>query len=142
METQNKTVITVQTTVGAPATKVWEYFTKPEHIIKWNNASDDWHTPHAENDVHAGGNFVWRMEAKDGSFGFDFGGVYDVVQPEKYIEYTLGDGRKVKIKFTADGDSTKVTEDFEAESMNSPEMQKTGWQAILDNFKKYTEENI
>ena len=139
METQGKTLITVENTVNAPVEKVWQYWTKPEHIIQWNSASDDWHSPHAENDLRVGGKFLSRMEAKDGSFGFDFGGVYDAITINKYIEYTLGDGRKVKINFTADGNQTKVIESFEAENMNSIEMQRGGWQAILDNFKKYTE---
>ena len=141
MATQDKTIITVENTINAPVEKVWQYWTKPEHITQWNNASDDWHTPRAENDLRVGGSFVSRMEAKDGSFGFDFGGVYDAITTNEYIEYTIGDGRKVKITFTADGNKTKVVESFEAESMNSIEMQKGGWQAILDNFKKYTEAN-
>ncbi|HXL56821.1 MAG TPA: SRPBCC family protein [Chitinophagaceae bacterium] len=141
METQNKTIITVENTINAPAEKVWEYWTKPEHITKWNNASDDWYTPRAENDLRAGGNFVYRMEAKDGSYGFDFGGTYDAVTTNECIEYTIGDGRKVKVTFSGDGSKTKVTESFEAESVNSLEMQKAGWQSILDNFKKYIEAN-
>jgi len=139
MATQEKTVITVQNTVEAPVEKVWEYWTKPEHITKWNNASDDWHSPRSENDLRPGGKFTTRMEAKDGSMGFDFGGVYDKVTPNKYIEYTMGDGRKVKVDFTSEGNKTKVVEQFEAEQTNSEELQKNGWQAILDNFKKYTE---
>ena len=141
METQNKKIITVENTINAPVEKVWQYWTKPEHITQWNNASEDWHTPRAENDLREGGSFSARMEAKDGSFGFDFGGVYDSIIINKYIEYTLGDTRKVKITFTPDGKKTKVTESFEAESTNPVEMQKVGWQAILDNFKKYTEEH-
>ena len=117
----------------------WEYWTKPEHIVKWNNASKDWHTPWAENDLRAGGRFMSRMEAKDGSFGFNFGGVYDAVTENEYIENTLDDGRKVKIIFTADGSNTKVVESFEPENINFLKLQKGGWQAILDNFKKYTE---
>lgn len=139
METKDKTVITVETNINATIEKVWEYFTKPEHIIKWNNASDEWHTPRAENDLRTGGSFVYRMEAKDGSFGFDFGGVYDEVEPNKCIKYILSDGRKVEIVFTADGNGTKMTENFEAENTNSIELQKGGWQSILENFKKYTE---
>jgi uncharacterized protein YndB with AHSA1/START domain len=139
METKEKTLITVENTVNAPVEKVWECWTKPEHITKWNNASDDWHTPWAKVDFREGGNFVARMEAKDGSFGFDFGGVYDVIRENEYIEYTMGDGRKVKINFTAKGNTTKVVESFEAEETNSVELQKVGWQAIMDNFKKYTE---
>ena len=141
METQEKTVLTVENTINAPVEKVWEYWTKPEHITKWNNASDDWHTPWAKNDLREGGSFSARMEAKDGSMGFDFGGVYDAVKPNEYIEYTLGDGRKVKIYFTSRGKTTKVVESFEAESTHSLEMQQGGWQAIMDNFKKYTEAN-
>lgn len=141
METVNKTNITVETTVNAPVEKVWKYWTQPEHIMKWNSASEDWHTPKSENDLRVGGAFSARMEAKDGSFGFDFGGVYDAVRENELIEYTLGDGRKVKIVFEASGAETKVIETFEAESENSVDMQRTGWQAIMDNFKRYTEAN-
>lgn len=141
METQEKAIITVENTINAPVEKVWEFWTKPEHITKWNNASDDWHTPRAENDLQVGGNFVSRMEAKDGSFGFDFGGVYDAVRRNEYIEYTMGDGRKAKVTFSSQGNKTKVVEIFEAEIENSIDMQRGGWQAILDNFKKYTETN-
>ena len=141
METTNATNITVETTVNAPIEKVWSYFTQPQHVKNWNNASDDWHTPRAENDLQVGGNFVYRMEAKDGSFGFDFGGTYDAVNENEYLEYTIGDGRKVKISFIPHGTSTKVIETFEAETTNSVELQRTGWQSILDNFKKYTEAN-
>ena len=141
METTTKQSIIIETTVKAPVSKVWEYWTKPEHIIKWNNASDDWHTTKAESDLREGGKFSSRMEAKDGSFGFDFGGVYDKLKENELIEYTIGDGRKVKITFSNNGTETKVVETFEAENTNSIEMQKGGWQAILDNFRKYTETN-
>ncbi|HET6992494.1 MAG TPA: SRPBCC family protein [Bacteroidia bacterium] len=141
METKVKTVITVESTIKVPVEKVWEFWTLPEHIKNWNNASDDWHTPFAENDLRAGGKFLSRMEAKDGSFGFDFGGVYDEVKTNEVIAYTMGDGRKVKVIFTKQDNSTKVTETFEAEDQNSIEMQKGGWQSILDNFKKYAESN-
>ena len=141
METITGTKITVETTVKAPVEKVWKYWSTPSYITKWSNASDDWHTPFAENDLRAGGKFLSRMEARDGSFGFDFGGVYDVVKTNELIEYTMGDGRKVVINFTGNGNETKVVETFEAESINSIEMQKGGWQAILDNFKKYVEAN-
>jgi uncharacterized protein YndB with AHSA1/START domain len=141
METQDKTIITVQNLINAPVEKVWEYWNKPEHITQWCSASEDWHTPRAENDLRAGGSFVSRMEAKDGSVGFDFGGVYDVVRKNDYIEYTMGDGRKVNITFTKQGDATNVVESFEAEGTNPVEMQRGGWRAILDNFKKYTESN-
>ena len=141
METANKTSITVQNTINAPVEKVWEIWTKPEHIMKWNSASEDWHTPKAENDPRTGGKFSSRMEAKDGSFGFDFEGVYDEVIPQKLISYAMPDGRIVKITFEGNGNETQVTETFDAETQNSVEMQRSGWQAILDNFKKYTEAN-
>jgi len=139
METTNKTLITVQTMVNAPVVKVWEFWTEPKHIIKWNNASDDWHTPHAENDLRPGGEFLSRMEAKDGSLGFDFRGVYDEVKINQLLVYTIEDGRKVHVTFTAIGNATQIVSLFEAESANSIELQKGGWQAILDNFKKYAE---
>jgi uncharacterized protein YndB with AHSA1/START domain len=141
METQNKTVINIETTVNAPVQKAWEYWNLPEHITKWGAASDDWHTTRAENDLSVDGKFIYRMEAKDGSFGFDFGGVYDAITEHKYIEYTIGDGRKVKINFSGDENKTHISESFEAEETNPVEMQRAGWQAILDNFKKYTEAN-
>lgn len=138
----DKTKITVQATVKAPIEKVWDYWNEPEHIKKWNSASPDWHTPKSENDLRAGGRFTARMEAKDGSFGFDFGGTYDEVETHQYISYTMDDGRQTYITFTSDGgNETKVVETFEAESQNPVEMQQGGWQAILDNFKKYTETN-
>ncbi|MGZ7444670.1 SRPBCC family protein [Paenibacillus sp. TH7-28] len=135
----NPVMITVEAIVHAPVESVWKYWTEPTHITKWNQASEDWHTPYAENDLRAGGKFVSRMEAKDGSFGFDFGGVYDEVNINESISYTLGDGRKVKIDFIRQGGDTKITESFEAEETNAIEMQQAGWQAILDNFKKYAE---
>ncbi|MCP3740798.1 SRPBCC family protein [Rossellomorea sp. BNER] len=139
METGKKETITVETTVHAPVEKVWKYWTEPEHIKRWSNASDDWHAPVAENDLRVGGKFLTRMEAKDESFGFDFAGVYDDVRNHEFISYTMGDGRKVEITFVAQDSDTKVIEIFEAEDTNSIEMQKTGWQSILDNFKKYSE---
>lgn len=139
MANGNPVTIKVEAIVHAPVESVWKYWTEPKHITKWNQASDDWHTPYAENDLRAGGKFVSRMEAKDGSFGFDFGGVYDEVNMNESISYTLGDGRKVKIDFIRQGDDTKIIEAFEAEETNAIEMQQAGWQAILDNFKKYAE---
>lgn len=136
-----KTAITVEATVNAPVEKVWEYWGKPEHITQWCNASPEWHAPRAENDLQTGGKFSTRMEAKDGSFGFDFGGVYDEVKPNELIAYTMGDGRKVTVIFNSDGNTTKVVETFDAEEQNPVEMQRGGWQAILDNFKKYVESN-
>jgi uncharacterized protein YndB with AHSA1/START domain len=139
METANKTIITVENTVNAPVEKVWTLWSGPEHIQQWNNASPDWHTPHATNDLRTGGSFTSRMEAKNGSIGFDFGGVYDEVTPNQSIAYTMGDGRKVSVSFTGQGDKTRVVETFEAENTNSIEMQRGGWQAILDSFKTYAE---
>jgi len=139
METAEKTRITVAATINAPLQKVWDLWTNPAHIIKWNNASDDWHTPSAENDLSEGGKFSYRMEAKDGSFGFDFGGIYDAIIDNERIEYTMGDGRKAEVLFANNSGSTTVTETFEAESENPVEMQRGGWQAILDSFKKYVE---
>ncbi len=136
-----RTAITVNADINAPLEKVWNFWTLPEHIIKWNNASDDWHTPYAENDLRTGGEFQSRMEAKDGSMGFDFRGIYDNVELHKLIEYTLGDGRKVQISFSENDNQTRVSEKFEAEAENSVELQQNGWQSILNNFKKYTEEN-
>lgn len=141
METMTQKAITIQTTVNAPVEKVWKYWNQPEHITKWAFASDDWHAPKAENDLRVDGTFSTTMAAKDGSFSFDFGGVYTKVENHKIIEYTIGDGRKVKVEFVAEGNQTKVVETFELESQNPEEMQRGGWQAILDNFKKYTEAN-
>lgn len=131
--------ITIKTTVNAPVDKVWKIWSNPEHIVKWSTASEDWHTPKATNDLRPGGRFSSRMEAKDGSMGFDFWGTYDVVKLHEKIGYTLGDGRKVDIFFHSHGESTDINETFEAEEQNPEEMQRAGWQAILDNFKKYTE---
>ena len=139
METTTPTKITVEATVNAPIEKVWKSWSEPQHIKNWCAASDDWHAPKAENDLRTGGTFSTRMEAKDGSFGFDFGGVYDNVKKNELIEYTMGDGRKVRVTFSPSGDQTKIIETFDAEATNSVEMQRGGWQAILDNFKKYTE---
>jgi uncharacterized protein YndB with AHSA1/START domain len=139
METNPNTTITVEVMVAVPVATAWKVWTTPEDIRNWNHASDDWHTTHAENDLQTGGRFLSRMEAKDGSFGFDFWGIYDKIIHEKLIEYTLGDNRKVKITFTEQFGSTKLVESFEAESKNSLELQQFGWQAILDNFKKYAE---
>ncbi len=138
MEVENP-LVTVKTTVEAPVKKVWELWTTPEHIKNWNKANEDWHTPRAENDLRAGGKFVSRMEAKDGSMGFDFGGTYHEIKAKELISYTLDDGRKVDIIFSSEGEQTKITETFEAENTNPVEMQREGWQAILDHFKKYAE---
>ena len=134
-----KEKITVETLVNAPIKKVWEFWTKPEHITHWNNASEDWHTTRAENDLRIGGKFLSRMEAKDGSFGFDFEGIYDEVVTNEKISYTILDDRKVTITFLPTENGVQVTETFEAETMNTLELQKMGWQAILTNFKNYLE---
>jgi len=133
------TGIIVKTTVNAPIEKVWDSWITPAHITQWNNASPDWHTPAAQNDLRQGGRFSFTMAAKDGSFSFDFGGTYDEVILHQKIGYTMDDGRKAEILFTSNGNETAITEIFEPESMNSLEMQQAGWQAILDNFKRYTE---
>lgn len=134
-----ETIITVETLVAVSIEKAWTYWTEPEHIKHWNFASDDWCAPNATNNLVAGGKFSFRMEAKDGSFGFDLDGVYDLVDKNKRIEYTLADGRKVKIEFASLQSKIKITESFEAETENSEELQRGGWQAILNNFKKLVE---
>ena len=133
------TKITVEATIDSDVQKVWEYWTNPKHITQWNFASEDWHCPSAENDLRVGGKMRSRMEAKDGSFGFDFEVVYDEVDLHKRITYTMGDGRKATTVFVPNQTSTHVTTIFDAEDQNPVEMQKGGWQAILNNFKKYTE---
>lgn len=132
--------VKISTTVQTPVDKLWEYWTEPRHITKWNYASEDWHCPYAENNLKEGGKFTYRMEAKDGSFGFDFGGIYDEVRWHEKIAYTLGDGRKVTTTFHDKGHATEVIVIFEAESSNPVEIQQQGWQAILNNFKKYAEQ--
>lgn len=137
----NSSAITVSALVDAPVEKTWEYWTKPQHIVNWTFASDDWHCPKATNDATTGGTFSSTMAVKDGSMSFDFEGVYDNVTDYEKIEYTLADGRKVAIHFEEQDGKTLVTEIFEPENMNPIEMQREGWQAIMDNFKKYTQEN-
>lgn len=141
MNSTDKTVITIEATIDAPIEKVWTHWSAPEHITQWNNASDDWHTPSASNDLRTGGKFSFRMAARDGSAAFDFAGVYDEVRTHEKIAYTMGDGRKAEVFFSKNGSSTKVVESFEAENTHSIEMQRGGWQAILNNFKKYVESN-
>lgn len=136
---ENKTAITVKATINAPVEKVWSAWSNPEDIKQWCAASPDWHAPKAENDLRAGGAFSTRMEAKDGSFGFDFGGIYDEVVTNELIVYTMADTRKVIVHFKSNGDTTYVVETFEAETQNPVDMQQAGWQAILDNFKKHVE---
>lgn len=136
------TKITVAATIDAPIEKVWTDYTTPEAVKQWNNASDDWHTPNASNDLSVGGEFVYTMAAKDGSFSFDFKGKYDTVEEYRLIEYTMEDGRQASITFTADGLSTHIEIVFDAETQNPAEMQQQGWQAILNNFKAYAETTI
>jgi uncharacterized protein YndB with AHSA1/START domain len=133
------TKITVATTIAADIEKVWDYYTKPEHITRWNFADESWHCPASENDLRVGGKLKSRMEAKDGSFGFDFEAIYDEVIDQKRITYTIADGRQAITDFVALDGKTQVTINFDAESENPAEMQQAGWQAILNNFKKYTE---
>jgi len=131
--------ITVQATVAADINKVWSSWTLPEHITKWNFASYDWHCPSATNDLKAGGRFCATMAAKDGSMSFDFEGIYDEVIHHQKIAYSLADGRQITILFESEGEKTRVTETFDPENENSMELQRAGWQSILDNFKAYTE---
>jgi len=135
----NTSPITIETLIDAPLEKVWKHWNAPEHIMKWNAASEDWHTPSSTVDLREGGSFTSRMEAKDGSFGFDFGGTYTKVDHHKQIDYVMEDGRKVSTRFEVKDDKTHVIESFDPESENSEEMQREGWQSILNNFKKYTE---
>jgi uncharacterized protein YndB with AHSA1/START domain len=131
--------ITITTTVNAPIDKVWEYWNIPSHIDHWAFASDDWEAKAAENDVRIGGKFKTTMSAKDKSTSFDFEGTYTSVKEHEMIEYDMTDGRHVKVTFEQTPDGVKMTETFDPESENSEEMQRTGWQAILNNFKKYVE---
>lgn len=133
-------IITVETLVEAPIDKVWKAFTEAGHITKWNHASDDWHSPKAENDLKAGGRFNYRMEARDGSMGFDFTGEFTQVEPEAALAYVMDDGRQSETSFKADGNATQVVTKFEAEQTHSEELQREGWQAILNNFKRYAEQ--
>ena len=136
---KEKEKIKVSATIDAGIEKVWKYWTEPRHITNWNTATDEWHTPKAENDLKEGGRFVYRMEAKDGSFGFDFGGEYTEIREQELLAYKLDDGRKAKVSFEEKDKKVTLTEEFEVEDQNPVEMQKEGWQAILSNFKKYTE---
>lgn len=135
------TTLTITALISSPIQKVWNYWTLPEHITKWNFAADDWQCPWATNDLRVGGKYAARMEAKDGSFGFEFEAVYNTVEPLKEITYTMGDGRMATTIFESNGDTTTVTTTFDAEDQNPPEFQQQGWQMILNNFKKYVENN-
>jgi uncharacterized protein YndB with AHSA1/START domain len=133
--------ITVSATINAPVEKVWRKWITPKDIMQWNHASPDWECPTAQNDVAVGGKFKFNMAAKDKSVAFDFEGTYTNVEEHKLIKYAMADGRKATVHFVKQGEITKVIETFEMESQNSEEMQRGGWQAILDNFKKYVEAN-
>jgi uncharacterized protein YndB with AHSA1/START domain len=134
------TIITIQAAIDANASAVWQAWTSPEHIMQWNHASDDWHSPAAENDLRVGGRFKFTMAAKDGSVSFDFTGTYTAVEPHAYLAYKIDDGRTVDVTFTPADERTHVVERFEAEAINPPEMQQAGWQAILNNFKRHVEQ--
>lgn len=139
MDIPNRDKITITNLVSAPRERCWEYWTDPRHIKRWNQAAANWHTPHAESDLRKDGNFLYRMEATDGSAGFDFKGVFDEVNPPEHLQYTLEDGRQVSVNFEALGDETRIIETFEAESIHPLTLQRQGWQAILDTYKKYVE---
>ena len=132
--------IEVQSIIKAPLSQVWECWTLPEHIVNWNFASLDWHCPKAENNLRVGGEFHYLMEAKDGSFNFDFWGTYITVEERKYLEIRIGDGRRMSVAFESLESETLITERFEPETINAVELQKIGWQMILDNFKLYVEQ--
>ncbi|MBB4800155.1 uncharacterized protein YndB with AHSA1/START domain [Flavobacterium nitrogenifigens] len=134
-------MITIKSTINASIDKVWEFWNKPEHITKWAFASPEWHSPRAENDLREGGKFSTTMAAKDGSMSFDFGGEYTLVKENQAINYTMGDGRKTEITFNETPEGVEIIEKFDPESQNPEEMQRAGWQAILDNFKSYVENN-
>lgn len=134
-----KNIITISTQIKGDIKRVWEYYTLPDHITQWNFADPSWHCPWATNDMRPGGKYVARMEARDGSFGFDFGAVYDQIDPEKSFSYTIGDGRSVTVRFNPNGALIEVVVSFEAEQQNPVDMQRGGWQSILNNFKKYAE---
>ncbi len=139
--TKKRTVVTVSTNINAPIEKAWKYFNDPKHITRWCFASDDWHAPAAESDFKMGGKSKVRMEAKDGSMGFDFEYTFTNIIENNVVEYVMPDGRRVKALFEKNDNGTKLTESFDAEETNPVEMQRGGWQAILDNFKKYVEQN-
>jgi uncharacterized protein YndB with AHSA1/START domain len=133
--------ITIQAIIESDKQKVWNFYTMPEHIIHWNFASPDWCCPSANNDMKVGGKYFARMEAKDGSFGFDFEAIYNEVIDGESFTYTMLDGRTVKVSFSGKNNQTEVQIIFDAETENSLELQRDGWQAILNNFKSYTETN-
>ena len=133
------TLITVQTTINAPLSSVWEKWTSPEHVQNWNFASPDWHCPSAKTNLQVGGEFHYEMAARDGSMSFDFWGTFQAIEEQKSLDILIGDGRKMKVTFASTEMGTKVTEEFEPENQNPEDLQQAGWQMILDNFKSYAE---
>jgi uncharacterized protein YndB with AHSA1/START domain len=133
--------LVVRTEVAANREKVWNLYTQPEHIMAWNFAHPSWHCPSASNDLRIGGRYLARMEAKDGSFGFDFDAIYTEVVPTERFMYEFG-GRQATVEFQTQGNLTEVVVSFDPETENPLEMQQQGWQAILDNFKRYAESNL
>lgn len=131
--------ITIETVVNAKLDKVWDTWNNPEDIKQWNSPHETWHTTRSEVDLREGGKFLSRMEAKDGSAGFDFEGTYTRVVPQQVVEYGMSDGREVTVEFAERADGVLVKETFDAESENPPEVQREGWQGILDNFARYVE---
>lgn len=132
-------LITVEAIIEAPIDMVWDFWTKPEHVMHWNFASNDWHCPKANSDFNVGGEFHYIMAAKDGSLEFDFCGTFTKIIDKTFIEIFLEDGRELNIQFESVRNATKIIETFEPEEVNSMELQKQGWQAILNNFKAYAE---
>lgn len=132
--------ITVRTRVDAPRSATWHYYTESEHVVNWNFASEDWHCPAAINDLRVGGDFRITMAAKDGSMSFDMAGTYDEVDPERHIAYTLSNGRQVTVDMEESSGSTEVTVTFDPEQDHPLDQQRDGWQSILDNFRKYAEQ--
>jgi uncharacterized protein YndB with AHSA1/START domain len=135
-------MIVVETLVNKNIQTIWECWTMPEHIVNWNFASEDWHAPAAKNDFKVGGKFTYTMAAKDGSMSFDFVGIYHEIIPLKKIRYRLSDDRWVEIYFEEMADGVRIVEHFEPETENPHELQQVGWQAILNNFKRYVESKI
>ena len=138
---ENNEIIKVEVVINQECSNVWDFWTTPEHITKWNQATEEWHCPKAVNNLKAGGTFNYRMEAKNGSMGFDFTGTYSKIMPHEKIDFALEDGRHVEIDFIKEGEKTRIIEVFDLDSENSPGIQKQGWQAILNNFKNYVESN-
>lgn len=140
MEKESKTKVTVEAIINAPVAKVWEAWNNPEDVKQWNMATPDWHCPSAANDLRVGGKFVYTMAARDGSMSFDFEGVYSAIGDQERIEYAMADGREVVVEFKKLENATQVVEVFDAENMNPVDLQRQGWQSILNNFKSHVEQ--